>query len=368
MGAVKADIFSSTGGATGVLGFPSGTTNQRPNPAQEGFTRYNTDIGAIEIYYSGTWNKLSSGASGGADGSSSSNAFANLEDIVGLYDNGTHNLWTTVGGNVSAFQMPICFDNGGPWYVLSFNFPTYGFNEVNNTLWSWAYNTGTSSALKNIHDDRVHHHFSRSSNQYGWQMANAERYREAMAGIGGSGVSGYNQTNGGGGNSGYVGINYYNHATNSNFTTSQLNALRDTVSQLSHLTPHYSFTADSDSNGTGSVGNWEVDNDETTLGYGHCNWIKDKNGTVQRTSNGFENSDNNGFVGFWTHNQYSRTSIPYNWNWAQTVGNPQGLRSNALIIPNEIKGYTGSGGGSTFGTYFSGAVGKMNNRAIFLCR
>jgi hypothetical protein len=134
------------------------------------------------------------------------------------------------------------------------------------------------------------------------------------------------------------------------------------------LTPHYSFTADSDSNGAGSVGNWEVDNDETTLGYGHCNWIKDKNGTVQRTSNGFENSDNNGFVGFWTHNQYSRTSIPYNWNWAQTVGNPQGLRSNALIIPNEIKGYTGSGGGSTFGTYFSGAVGKMNNRAIFLCR
>ena len=122
MGAVKADIFSSTGGATGVLGFPSGTTNQRPNPAQEGFTRYNTDIGAIEIYYSGTWNKLSSGASGGADGSSSSNAFANLEDIVGLYDNGTHNLWTTVGGNVSAFQMPICFDNGGPWYVLSLIF------------------------------------------------------------------------------------------------------------------------------------------------------------------------------------------------------------------------------------------------------
>ena len=109
MGAVKADIFSSTGGATGVLGFPSGTTNQRPNPAQEGFTRYNTDIGAIEIYYSGTWNKLSSGASGGADGSSSSNAFANLEDIVGLYDSGTHDLWTTVGGNVSAFQMPICF-------------------------------------------------------------------------------------------------------------------------------------------------------------------------------------------------------------------------------------------------------------------
>ena len=119
---------------TGPLDIPAGTTAQRPSPAQEGFARYNTDIGAIEIYYSGAWNKLSSGATGGADGSSSANAFVNLEDIVGLYDNGTYNLWTTIGGNTSAFQMPICFDHGGPWYVLSFNFPTYGFNETNLIL------------------------------------------------------------------------------------------------------------------------------------------------------------------------------------------------------------------------------------------
>jgi len=367
MSAVKADIFSSTGGSTGVLGFPSGTTAERPSPAVEGLTRYNTDEQAIEIYYNNAWQTLSTGATGGADGSSAANAFSELRDIVGLYDNGTYNLWTTLGGQVPAFQVPISFDNGGPWYVLSFEFKTYGFTETNNTLWAWAYNNGTSSSLKNIHDDFVHHHFARSGNQYGWQMANAERNRENMAGIGVSNTSGYNQGETSNAVSGYVDIDYYNHATGSNFTSAQLNALRDTVTQLSHLTPHYTFTADSDGNNAGAVGDWENDLAEP-LGYGHCNWIKDKNGVVQRTSNGFEAADNNGFCTFWTHNMYSRYSIPYNWSWDDTVGDPQGLRTSQMIIPNQIKGYTGSGGGSAFGTYFSGAVGKINNRAVFYCR
>jgi hypothetical protein len=358
MGAVKADIFTRNGNQ-GVLGLPTGTTAQRPNPASEGMARHNVNTGKVEVYFGGSWVNLDP-STGGADGSSAGNAFANLKDIAGLYESGVHNLYTTLGGNVTAFQMPISFDFGGPWYVLSFNFSNYALTEVNNTQASYGYNNSTDGALKNINNKYVPHHFSGNIREKAYIMAGSEQNRENQPGAG--------ATNTSGSTSSYDTINYYNHATASNFSSTQLNVMRDIVTQLCWGTPHFTYSADSDNNGTSSGTQDWLNDDSSRIGYGHCNWIRDKNNIAQRTSNGFDVNDNNGFSAFWTHNTYQRYSIPWNWGFTSNAGNPTGLRTTEMIIPSSIKFYNGSGGGSAFGTYFSGMVGKINNRPVFLCR
>jgi trimeric autotransporter adhesin len=50
-------------GVEGVT-IPSGTTAERPSPANDGEIRYNTDLGLFEGYLSGSWQSFSSGGSG----------------------------------------------------------------------------------------------------------------------------------------------------------------------------------------------------------------------------------------------------------------------------------------------------------------
>jgi nucleoside phosphorylase len=41
--------------ATGYIAMPSGTTAQRPGTAANGQQRYNSDLGAMEVYVQGAW-------------------------------------------------------------------------------------------------------------------------------------------------------------------------------------------------------------------------------------------------------------------------------------------------------------------------
>ena len=361
MSRVEADNFYSAGSAsTGALGIPKGSEAEKPvsNLPQAGL-RYNETTGGIELYADSAW---SSFGSGGADGSNSASAFGYLSEVDGLYT-GTQNLWTTAGGQVSPFQISVNFDIvGGPWYEASFSFPDGITSGGMNSDMVHVTNSATNDGFKGAYNENV-------NVGYGAQNF-PSLYGHSVTATQGEGitVTGEVTTGSSGGTTSVRSINYLNHATNSNFSSTQLNALRNIISKLCPATPFVGSDYDSDGNQQTQIG-WERPWDryvESGTGYAHIVYIRDVDGNTQMACVGQSDPSNNGQAYLWTENTFQRVRNYIDGEEAGVGAEPYGLLNSKMILPAQWFGYTGSGGGAAFGAYYNSDIGRKNNKVVFL--
>jgi len=102
------------GGPTGGLQLPAGTTAQRPTTLTNGLMRFNTDLGAQEIYSSTTgWASL-----GARDGSSAGRAALKSTDIKLLNPSApTGWYWLQINGIATQVYVDMDYDGGG-WVLV----------------------------------------------------------------------------------------------------------------------------------------------------------------------------------------------------------------------------------------------------------
>jgi hypothetical protein len=323
--------------------------------------RYNSEQDVPEVYNGGSWGFLSNPK----NGASSATAIDYPSDVAGLYT-GQTNLWTTAGGNVAPFQIRMDFDRpGGPWYMTSFNFATGITSGGMNNDMAMGTSSATNDGFKGAYNENVDIGFGLQSFP--------SLFGHSITAVQGEGitVTGEIATGTTAGVTALQDINYYNHATQSNFTSSQLTALRSSVSKLSIETPFVAMDFDSDGNqttqlGDSSGGAWY--NGRTDLGgaYVHVFYIEDEDGNQQKLVIGAADSSNTGQCYVWTHNQCNHYR-EYQDGGIQGEGNkPHGLLNSKMILPSKWKVYTGSGGGAAFGAYFNSSIGRLNSRVVFL--
>jgi hypothetical protein len=102
------------GGPTGGLQLPAGTTAQRPTTLTEGLMRFNTDLGAQEIYSTASgWASL-----GARDGSSAGRAALKSTDIKLLTPSApTGWYWLQINGVATQVYIDMTYDGGG-WVLV----------------------------------------------------------------------------------------------------------------------------------------------------------------------------------------------------------------------------------------------------------
>ena len=359
MSSLTVDNIVLSDGAT----VPIFTAAERPLP-EEGLIIWNSTEGILQIASaSGTWISIGSAAGSNVDGLTPASAFSSLDDVATLYT-GTKTLYTTAGGTVPAFEVLVNFDvTGGPWYVMSFVMPSgyrWDSDNMNGTVAAGVYSDGNnthssttrpnrSGAVPNMGSRRVGEIFT---SNYISSVTNATARGWY------SGGSGYN--------TGWLGIEYYNHASSSNFSPTQTQALRDSVTKLSNYTPHCGLEIDAQ--GLGSQTNWRQD--YTGEIGGHGNWLRSGNQYMRSTPS--ENaSDERGAAWYWTHDSYQAELYGGgSFDYAVGGGTPAGLPTG-FIMPDAVKFSGRTGGGSMFGTpymNFAGFENRLNTRNYFLCR
>ena len=311
------------------------------------------------------------------DGTSSARAFSTMSDISGLGLTGHQTLYTTLGGNTTAFQVTVdCTTAGGPWILVSFNFTTAG--GISN-----AQCQDTAFGGKN------------SSN---WHYASVGRLARTLdLGLGEGTVDGHdiygeditldnagsNHTSYGledvsstpGGTSNHA-IDYYNHGTTGNFTSGQVTALRAFTTSMYTGIPHVATEVDA-SDGGSNYDFTTAYNDNTQANLGHTTILKNAAGNKLRPQVRKDGTDEHWSASLWTHNTYSQisTSGTFRENLS-SMGDPTnvglGTGANTFIFPSTIRYQASTGGGANFGTPYlrswsngEGGTGNYKNSKVY---
>ena len=345
------------GSYNGIDNFPVGLS-----ASDAGSIIYDSDKNALAYWNGSNWKLLS--GSGTADGSSASNAFANISDIANSGLTGIQNLWTNFNETTAPTQVSINFDvPDGPWFMVSFVMPSgyrWDSDNMNGTVGAAVYSENNSTHSSTGRPRTTGTVPNMGTRQVGEIFTSAQ-----IENVSNSSGRGWH-TGGAGYNTGWKAIEYYNHGSQSNFSLSEITALRSVVTELSSYTPHCGLEIDSQ--GLGAATNWRQDY-TGNIG-GHGNWLRIGNDYMRSTPS--ENaSDERGAAWFWTHNTYQAElfgggSFSYN----VSGGTPSGLPTG-FILPDAIKLSGTTGGGSMFGTpymNFSGFENRANSRNYFLCK
>jgi len=275
-------------------------------------------------------------------------------------------VFTDLGGQLSTpMEVEVLKgETGGPFMVVSFDFQGGGWDAANDTLVA---NTSNSNDFDGSEADR----FGRTNNL-------------GLGNGNGKGADNFHPTlrvpdRGGGFTQNSSTditeqiIDYYNHGTNSKFSDTQEEALRDFVSVLSDDTPHAGVIVDSDGGSQGLDTPWDSNSYFSPAGGGHAAWIEEPSGDKALVTPSTDNSDEHHAITLWTHN--SNECFPSSGNEAGTPAPPnEGLNdlNSRLLIPSECRLYTFTGGGPLFGTPYSPniSIGDnfRNNRVFFLVR
>lgn len=306
------------------------------------------------------------------DGTTAARAFSTLSDVSSIGYSGIQTLYTTLNGGTTAFQIDVDFDqSGGPWFVVSFNFPSStngangcGWNRINNTA-AFSSNSSTNHWLANsTRWNRTVNVGFGLGNDFQDKIWNGVRHASTYNAT----TEGWYRYDQGGDNSSTFSINYYNHGTTGNFTSAQLTALRGVVTQLSSQTPHMGMECDAQ--GLGSNSNW---NGAPITNAGHSVWVQDASGNWLRGAPTETGSDETGTCYTWTHNSYNN----FLWSGASSFaytpsgGTITGLYTSGLILPSGIQFRGSTGGSAGFGTPYvntGGLRNLRNSRQFFLCK
>ena len=312
------------------------------------------------------------------DGTTSARAFSTMSDISGLGLTGHQTLYTTLGGNTSAFQVTVdCTTAGGPWILVSFNFTNAGginnaqcqdtaFGGKNGSNWHYmasgrlgrTLNLGLGEGTLDGHDiygeDITLEDSGSTHGNYGLETVSSAP-----------------------GNTSNHAISYYNHGTTSNFTSGQVTALRTFTTAMYTGIPHVATEVDA-SDGGSSYDFTTAYNDNTQANLGHTTILKNAAGNKLRPQVRKDGTDEHWSASLWTHNTYSQisTSGVFRETLGGTVGDPSsvglGTGANTFIFPATVNYQASTGGGANFGTPYlrswsngEGGTGNYKNSKVY---
>jgi len=312
------------------------------------------------------------------DGSTSARAFSTMSDIAGLYT-GHQTLYTTLGGNLSTpIQVKVdCSTTGGAWIIMSFAFGTGGLNATNDTVFhggqdsNHAYSTSGSGRLYRSLDLGLGEGSAVGYNVFGENITDNSNSITTYGGVSAA-------THG---NTSFYDIDYYNHATQANFTDAEMTAMRAFVTSMYTSIPHVAIECDS-SDGGGNYDFTTAYNSQSQQNKGHITLIKNAQGTYIRPQVRKNNTDEHWSAGIWTHNTWSEVNFSGQGfrESLSTTGDPSstglGVGANGWLFPVSINYGNSTGGGASFGTpkltqWSNGAGGTgnvLNSRAYFLVK
>jgi len=311
------------------------------------------------------------------DGSSSAKAFRTMSDIAGLYT-GHQTLWTTLNGNTSAFQVKVdCSTTGGSWILVSFNFGTGGINsnDCQDTMYggsngtNWQYDSGRLGKVLNLGLGQGN---TNGNDIYGENISSGSNSMTTFGGVEVTGTP--SQTS-------FVDINYYNHGTQSNFTSAQMTAMRAFITSMYTSIPHVAISVDA-SDGAGSYDYTTAYNSNTQSdSQGHSTILKNAGLDKFRPQVRKESDDEHWSANLWTHNTWSAVTTASGYRESlSTTGDPSstglGVGANGYLFPKQINYQASTGGGANFGTphldsWSNGAGGtgnKLNSKTYFLVK
>ena len=131
---------------TGFLQLPSGTTAQRPASPQDGMTRYNTDLGLVEVFQTAKgWTTFSNFNTPSAAGSTSALAVDTPKDICRSRTTGFNGVYwykntLSAGVTYQAYTLMDSTYDGGGW-TLAFNYDARSGNSMPGGIPHWDNNT-----------------------------------------------------------------------------------------------------------------------------------------------------------------------------------------------------------------------------------
>ena len=356
VGTANASILK-LGSYNGIDNFPTGLS-----AGDAGSMVFDSSTGQLAFWDGTDWKLVKGG--GTQDGLTADGAFSQLSDVADKGYTGIQTLYTTFNETVAPVEVQVNFSvPNGPWYMVSFAMPAgyrWDADNMNGTVGAGVYNNTNSTHSSTTRPRRTGTVPNMGTRQVGeiYNVSQIESVSNAAARGWHVGGAGYN--------TGWKAIEYYNHGTQTNFSLSEITALRNIVTQLSSYTPHCGLEIDAQ--GLGSATNWRQDY-TGNIG-GHGNWLRIGNDYMRSTPS--ENaSDERGVAFFWTHNSYQAELFGGgSLDYAVSGGTPAGL-PNGFILPDAVKFSGTTGGGSMFGTpymNFSGFENRRNNRNYFLCK
>jgi len=294
-----------------------------------------------------------------------SNPLSTTADISNDEFSGFETLFVDFGGQLNTpIEVEMLFgETGGPWIVVSFDWDGGGLNALNNTF------VGNTDA-SNDYDSSGGNRFGRTNNinlgsgsvKGADNFHPTERIPDRGGGLTGNSNNDITEQT----------ASYYNHATNSNFSSLEENALRSFVNKLSSSTPHAGGIVDSDGGSVGLNTQWDSNSFFVPDGGGHAAWIESSGDRALLTP-ATDNSDEHHSIQLWTHNSYQH--FPASGNEAGTPASPnEGLAdlNSDLLIPERCRLYTYTGGGPFVATPYSTTLNIgdnfKNNRVFFLVK
>jgi len=290
-----------------------------------------------------------------------SNPLTTTADISNNAFNGFQTLFVDFGGELNnPIEVEMLFgETDGPWYVFSFDFVDAGGNaEINRTASfagrdDWYDKSSFGNAQLGLGD---------STDSYLDKWHPSHRVDNNDSGVFVTSNAPFDLEN--------QEIDYFNHATQSNLSESEENALRNHVTSISDKTPHMGSTSDDDSddniayddNGSGKSSNSN----------GHLVFIDADGFTMCPTPVQLDQSETV-TLQLWTENSYQVEAnnslggvVPQSSDGISDI-------SSKLLIPDNVNHYTNTGGGSGFGTPYSQNLNPVsdnfrNNRTFFLVK
>lgn len=352
----------------GAIKLPEWTEGNEP-ASEAGLFGYNSTKGGVQVYngVDNRWVTI-----GIIDGSSPASAFSSVSQVDGLYT-GVQDLYCTFGGRTGGTPVQVDFDTpGGPWIRISFEFGTGGITTNGSVKTSWGYADdgsngayGSSNRYADTGDIGLGSGTQRIDEIFYTSAINAAVSDATFTGWGGIVASGT-----AGAILGPYSIGYWNHASQSSFTSAEVSAMQDWVTGMSPLIKHVAQETDSQNLATTSAWNSQSGPQATD---GHEVWWQDKDGTWQRMTPYDNASDESTSMYTYTENTYNYHLFGGGSLSSNGSGTPTGLITTKMILPASVSFTTGTGGGLHCGTPYvagfnSGAGNIANGRMFFLIK
>lgn len=341
------------------------TPTTEPITANSGDFYLDSSSNFFRIYLNGSFQNIFNANIGATIDS----PFSSCSDISDVGYTGIKKLYTTFGGSVSATPVMVDFDtSGGPWIMMSFRFGVGGLDSYNDCVYMMAQsptnspisNTGRSNDQGNLGLGDGAFEFHKIFCENLGNVSNISTIgAEDIITLGGYGI--YTRS-----------IDYYNHGTNTLFSSTEVSAIQDWVAHLCPLIPHCATETDSqgltsgdawdDQAGPDSDGGWQL-------------WLQDKNNAWMRATPKDNTTDESSSAYLWTENSYSESLFPAGnfSNMNTSITNSTGMYTTKMIIPKNLATTSGTGGGCMFGSplvrnFRNGLGNTYNNRNYFLIK
>ena len=149
-----AAVSDQANSSTGYFDLPTGTTAQRPVTAADGYTRFNTDLSAVELYYNNLWNSIAYVRPGYAASYPATSATQLAQ--IGVTVNG--NYWITIDGTATQCYVDFALA-GGPYILAMVTASTGTVYDYDSTVWTNTTGGATTALDPNSDTNQVHKAF-----------------------------------------------------------------------------------------------------------------------------------------------------------------------------------------------------------------